>query len=328
MSIDHLIKELIKAFPGELLELFLPHIAARIDFKRIEFMDKEVFTDVVEGRRREPDIVAKVHTIEGQPELLLFHIEIQSRKQRKFPYRMFEYYALLRLRHKLPVYPIVVYLAPGTGALHIETYEEEVFGRKILHFEYDALGLPDLSAEEYLEKENPLAPALSAVMKPGHLSKAMRKLLSLKRVLAKEIDEARKSLLVNVIEEFLPLKEEDEVEFNQLVTATQSVEVIEMMTVYEERGMQKGIEKGIAEGIEKGIAEGIEKGIAEGIEKGIVRGVLEGKKDTLLHQLHRKFGELPQSVEIRVRAIEIQEELDVLLERILTANSLAEMELE
>lgn len=320
MSTDQLIKELIKAFPSELLELFLPHIAERIDFRRIEFIDKEVFTDVQEGHRREPDIVVKVYTKEGQPELLLFHIEIQSQRQRRFPYRMFEYYALLRLRHRLPVYPIVIYLTPGTGALHIETYEEELFGHRILHFEYDAIGLPDLSAEEYLDSENPLAPALSAVMRSDKLSKAMRKLLSLKRVLAKEIDEARKSLLVNVVEEFLPLKGEDEVEFNQLVVTTQSVEVIEMMTVYEERGIQKGIEKGIAEGIEKGIAEGVEMGMA--------RGILEGKKETLLDQLRQKFGELPEAVEARVRAIETLNELDGMLRQILTANSLTEMGLE
>jgi flagellar biosynthesis/type III secretory pathway protein FliH len=93
-----------------------------------------------------------------------------------------------------------------------------------------------------------------------------------------------------------------------------------MMTVYEERGIQKGIEKGIAEGIEKGIAEGVEMGMA--------RGILEGKKETLLDQLRQKFGELPEAVEARVRAIETLNELDGMLRQILTANSFTEMGLE
>lgn len=61
----------------------------------------------------------------------------------------------------MPVFPIVVYLAPGTGGLGRGQYEQRLFGTDILTFRYGVVGLPDLFADDYLELENPLA-ALSA----------------------------------------------------------------------------------------------------------------------------------------------------------------------
>jgi hypothetical protein len=51
------------------------------------------------------DLIAKVATKEGEPELILIHVDIEHPWRSTFPYRMFEYYALLRLRHRLPVFP-------------------------------------------------------------------------------------------------------------------------------------------------------------------------------------------------------------------------------
>ena len=56
-----------------------------------------------------------------------------------------------------------------------------------------------------------------------------------------------------------------------------------------------------------------------------VRGEKRGKQDAVLLQLHEKFGELPERVEARVRAMETNEELEALLRQILRANSLAEL---
>jgi len=66
--------------------LFYPDVAARLDFGRVTFLDKEVFTDVPQGSRREPDFIAQTYTLEGEPE---------------FPFRVFEYYMLLRLRFQM-----------------------------------------------------------------------------------------------------------------------------------------------------------------------------------------------------------------------------------
>jgi hypothetical protein len=56
-------------------------------------------------------------------------------------------------------------------------------------------------------------------------------------------------------------------------------------------------------------------------------GEVRGKREALLRLLSLKFGPLPEEVTARVQAIEL-EELDACLDRILFANSLAEMGLE
>jgi predicted transposase/invertase (TIGR01784 family) len=117
MPFDPVFKELLKAFFREFLELFFPEAAARLDFSEVTFLDKELFTHLPEGALREPDLVAELRTKEGEPEILLIHIEVQAQRHREFAYRMFEYYALLRLRTKKPVYPAALFLLPGTGGI-------------------------------------------------------------------------------------------------------------------------------------------------------------------------------------------------------------------
>jgi hypothetical protein len=167
------------------------------------------------------------------------------------------------------------------------------FEEDILTFRYRAIGLPDLSADAYREQANPLAPALSALMKPGRLGLLAEKYRSMQQTLLSSVDEARKSLLLNLIETYMPLNAEQEAEFAQLLGQEEAQEVRRMITVYEERGIAKGI--------------------------------TQGKREMLLHQMRLKFGELPEPILTKVEAIATETELDALSERILTANSLEEM---
>ena len=56
--------------------------------------------------------------------------------------------ALLRLRYKVPVFPVVVYLTAGSGGLREAVYEETLFGQTILTFHFQGVGLPDLAADD------------------------------------------------------------------------------------------------------------------------------------------------------------------------------------
>ena len=53
-------------------------------------------------------------------------------------------------------------------------------------------------------------------------------------------------------------------------------EIMELMTSWEKKGIEKGIEQGIQKGIEQGIQKGIEQGIQKGIEQGIQKGIEQG----------------------------------------------------
>ncbi len=297
MRHDQVFKELLQNLFREFVELFLPHAAVHLDFDRVRFLDKELFTDLPEGSVREPDLVAEVHTLDGEPELILVHVEVQAQRERDFAYRMFEYYALLRLRYKVPVAPTVLYLVPGAGGLGQARYEEQLFGETILSFEYRVVCLPDLAADDYYQIENPLGPALSALMRPARVGPALQKALSLHRVLRSTQDEARRLLLAYVIETYLKLSPPDEAEYRRVMEQHTLSEVRTMVNIYEARG----------------------------IEKGLAQGVAQGKRALVLDMMRRRFGEVPEHVATQIEAISSEADIDAVWDRLFTANSIEDL---
>jgi predicted transposase/invertase (TIGR01784 family) len=106
MRIDHdrLFKELLSTFFVEFIELFFPEVHAELDPASVEFLDKEVFTDVTSGEKHEADLVAKARW-HGADWFFLFHVEPQSYQDDPFDRRMFQYFARLYEKFKLPIYP-------------------------------------------------------------------------------------------------------------------------------------------------------------------------------------------------------------------------------
>jgi predicted transposase YdaD len=294
MPHDQLFKELLRAFLREFMQLFFPEVAARLDWEQVTFPNVELFTDVPEGSVRRADMVALVPTLDNQPELVLIHVETQSVRRNEVRFRMFEYYMLLRLRYKLPVFPIVLYIAPGTGGSTHETYTENLFGKDILTFAYAAIGLPELQADDYLQSDNPLAPALSALMQASGEGRARQKQVSLQRVAVSSVDEARKFLLTNLIETYLPLDAAEQEQFEQLLATPEAMEARQMISIYETRGREEGI--------------------------------LIGKRETVLTLLRLKFGAVPPHLETQVRELPTQAELDALFAHVVAATSLQEVE--
>lgn len=91
-------------------------------------------------------MVAEIDTQDGIEGLVLVHIEVQARREPDFSERMFQYYALLWLRYRKPIVPIVVYLKGGGDGLVEETHDVTVLGRKALQFWYQLVSLAPLDA--------------------------------------------------------------------------------------------------------------------------------------------------------------------------------------
>lgn len=288
MAHDQLFKELIRAFFREFLELFYPDVASRLDYSRVTFLDREVFTDVPEGKSREPDVVVEAYTLDGNPEVFAFHIEVQRRRESEVAHRMWEYYSLLRLRLKLPVFPVIVYLKPGAGGLTREVYNEGLFGRETVRFEYDVVGLPDLAADEYVENPNPLAPALASLMSAGDADRVGRKFKSLSRILTSGTDEARKSLLAYTVDHYLKLSPTEDRELQELMDRPTLLEGEEMIDVKE-----------------------------------LYRA--DAKREMLLEMLEAKFGSVPEWVSESLDDIDDPNELRTLVRRVLTATSIEDV---
>jgi hypothetical protein len=299
---DQLFKDILRAFFREFMELFFPNAAARLDFSTAVFLDKEVFTDLPTGRQRTLDLVAQARTLDGERELILIHVEVESRKQGKsFRQRMLRYYMMLHLRYNLPVLPVVIYLSRGAGGWGTEVYEQSLFGKQVLRFEYWRVGVSDLPAEEYLQSNNPLAYGLAALMRPGERHPAELKVECLLRIARALMDEARKALLVNCVETYLQLDAREQALYEELVEQPKQKEVKEMLTVYEQRGITIGEQRGIA------------------------IGAVRGKRDATLRLLRKKFGALPKAVESRIQAMETEAELDTLFDAALAARSLDDL---
>ena len=125
-------------------------------------------------------------------------------------------------------------------------------------------------------------------MRARAIDPVSRKVTSYRQEAVIEMDEARRSLLLNVIDTYLKLSAEEETEFERLLGQPELKEVKQMVTVYELRGMRR----------------------------------------TILNLLRARFGELPQSVVAKVEAITDEARLDELSQRVLTAPSLEAMGLD
>ena len=212
---DQLFKQVLEAFFADFLRLFAPETAARLDLTTVTFLNPEVFTDIPQGGRRTADVVAEVRSLEGEPELVIVHVEIQREREPDFGYRMWQYYVALRLRENKPVIPVALVFYAGREGIAREEYEEAVFGESIMTFRYLQISLPLLPAEQYVQAEQVLGAGLASVMRlpPDRPAQITLHRACLRRVLDAEqsgqVDAARAFLLGNLVETYLPLTDEE-----------------------------------------------------------------------------------------------------------------------
>ena len=258
---------------------------------------------------RTADVVAELQTSDGVAKLFLVHIEVEFKWKRDFGERMYEYYTLLRKRYRKPIIPIAVFLHGGGDGFVEETYDEASLGRRRVRFWYEGVSLAHLDAEEYVGKGNPVAAALAALMNRRKSREPLTlRALMLQAVLGSELDDAGKFLLRGIIETYFELGAKQAKRFGRVFSKKEFGEVKEMEVMWTDRMKAKWAKEGLEEGREKGL--------------------IEGKRETLLRQLAKKFGSLSEEVTAQIRALESVDELDRCLDRVLTATSLEEMELE
>ncbi|MGH9463297.1 MAG: Rpn family recombination-promoting nuclease/putative transposase [Vicinamibacteria bacterium] len=299
MAHDLYFKKVLEKFLEEFLELFFPTVARRLDFGTVEFLDKELPLDFPGGTSREVDVAARLKTHEGDPEVVLVHVEVQSRPEKDLAKRMFEYYALLWLRHRVPVFSIVLYLQGGKGLVD-EKYQQSLFGREILRFRFASVGLARLRAKEYLGS-GPLGVALAALMsRTGYRDPALLRHQMLRWVMTSGLD-ARKLLLVNIIETYFKLSDDEQRRFERLLARKEFRTVQEVKETWLDRAR------------------------GEGRKEGREAGVIQGKRETLLRLLTAKFGSLRPDTIAKVAAVQSAAELDAYLDRFVAAESLEDI---
>jgi hypothetical protein len=298
---DQRFKTLIQEFFGDFLALFFASWAERLDCAAVEWLNQEVFPNPPEGPRRTLDLVGRLPTRQavpgqrsGEPDswLALVHIEIESPdKAAPLRPRMFHSYVNLRDKHRLPVLPIGLFLQVGLNGVGIDVYEEHFWELRPVHFEYLYVGLPALDGVQYVQGDNWLGVALAALMRIARERMAWLGAEALRRIQEAPLSGQKRFLLGECVQAYLPLDDEQQQQFQQLV-ATEPYQGVQAMnaTWYE-----KGIEK--------------------------------GRRELLHEQLEERFGPLPSAVVDRLQQLPL-EQLLILGRALVRAQSLRDLGLE
>ncbi len=287
---DRLFKDLLHRFLPSFLRTFLPEEAAQLNFATLRFLNNEQFANFPRQALRITDTVVEVETLAGEPEVILVHVEVESRRRGRLPRRMFEYYGLLRLLEDKPVLPIAVVLERASVGLGWQAYREQLFGHDVLQFAFVEVGLSKLTSENYVDTAEAAVAALAVLMQPRDLSNAEVKLKALQRVVESDLSNSDKYFLVDLIETYVPNK--------VLYDAKEEI----MLNIME-------------------ITESWSERIARESRE-------EGKREIVLRQLTLKFGELPDEFVERVQQIEDDVLLNWIADQLIAASTLSEISLD
>jgi hypothetical protein len=316
---DRLFKSLLRAFLPDLLRLVAPGVAALLRLGRITFLDKELLAGDGRGGRREADLVARIPLRAGGA--LIVHVEVEARARRTMPQRLRTYAHRIQSLYEGQLLTILLNLQGGSPGIRKMRLEREIPDPELSSFQYIAFGLSGCAATDYLEKSEPLAWALAAVMRSGSMSRAEHKLACLRRIAAAKLDRERNLLLWNFVEEYLALTLEEAEEYKLLSARNPNREVRDMWMTWSEKIEERGRKEGIRLGQERGVEKGLEKGLL----KGRAEGEREGMRKLLIHLLAQRFGPLSEAVRNQVEAITSTRRLTSLAGKVLTARSLRDL---
>jgi hypothetical protein len=306
---DRLFKELLTTFFFEFLDLFFPRLAAQADRESIEFLSQELFPDLLDGAEYRADILVKAR-FKGQDACFLIHVEHQSEAPATFPRRFFRYFSAIFQKHGLSVYPIVVYSHDAPNKPQPGVYKIDFPDGEVLRFRYRVVQLNRLPWRRFVDSRNPAASALMAKMKVAERDRPKVKAECLRLMVTLRLDPVRMRLIAGFVDTYLRLNQAEEERFHrEMGGAKWSVKereaVVEIVTSWEQRG--------------------IEKGLAQGIEIGRQAGQVEALRAALIDVLGWRFGDLDESLTVRLAAIDSVERLRALTHQALTAGSIREL---
>ena len=313
MDHDQFFKRLMHLFLREFFELFFADWVARFDFARVEWLEQEVFPDPPRGEKRVVDVLAKLPTVAGDPprdheprdSIALIHIEVESADRAAgFAERMYAYYQDVTAKYPLDVLPIGIFLNVGLDGRGTDAFERWVWERRVLHFEYDYVGLPGLPAEPYLRGKNMLGVAWSCVMHMArdHRPEAAAEAMAI--IEASSLTPEQKLALMDFILSYAPRDEIQQRDLMELLKDPKRERVMKYRKTWKEEGIDEGIELGRRE------------------------AQREGNRNLLERLVAGKFPQLAREV-IRDRLANLPpERIDQLAIQFLTANSPKELGLE
>ena len=283
---DLVLKTVLHHFFGDLVEIVEPDFAARVDLTNIEFLEQETFSDFPGGTRQHADLVARLTSRDGEGRIVLVQTEVEGQFRSKMDERGFYYYLYLRGKYRVPVLLVAVFLQGGKTALTLRQFVDRAEGVEVCRFRYVAFFLGQNRAEDFVNRPQPLAAALAALMK-SDWDPVEKKLHCLQAISRAAIDDARRFLLAKIVDIYVELDEAEAERYAAEVNSEDNEEVREMVITWEET---------------------------------IAASKAEGEATLLLRQFRRKFGPPDPSVEERLKSADAEQLLEW-GDRFVTANT-------
>ena len=349
-----------------LVEIVAAELVELIDFSQLAQINRSFIPDNL--REQESDLVFSVplHSESETDELLIYIlIEHQSTVDVTMGFRVLFYMVQIwdaqrrewesdnvpksqwRFR---PILPIVFYTGEQRWStpltLNAVMDIPDVFSRFVPQFDTLFLGVKETDETNLTKTAHPLGWLLTVLQKEQADKAAIRTaliealshintlddvqaqqrqraifylfLLILHRRPAEEHEELR-TLVDQYIQQ--PLDREEVV----VMAQTMAEHLIERGKA---QGREEGIEQGKAQGIEQGKAQGIEQGLEQGIEQGIEQGETQAKQQVILQMIRFRFDSVPDSVSSQINQIRSPSRLNSLVESVLTAETLDEIDLQ
>ena len=310
-SHDQIFKTAFSLFLQDLVELVDPSLAATLDLRAPRFIEKEAFTDFPGGERAEADLVAEAKIRRGEPRLVLVHGEVESKFRQTIDRRTWRYFMHLELKYDVPVISVVVFLTGGPPGVERRVVVESVGSLEISRFTYLAFGLSRSLAEAWVDRPQPLAGALAALMRSEVWDNVERKLRCLGAVSRTGLDDARRFVLKNIVDTYIPLDPDEEARFEAQIEQEANKEVRDMVIT-----------------LEDAMAEREARGEAQGEARGLARGKVEEAREAVLLVLRHRFGSIPPTVEARLETIDGLDRLHGIMERSLEIRSIENLDLD
>jgi hypothetical protein len=292
---DQLFKELLTTFFVEFLELFFPSVLEYLDTDSIQFVDKELFTDVAGGEKKIMDIVA-LAKFQGQDYSFLVHIENESSSKTDFNQRLFRYFCSLFLRYNRPIYPIVVFSYDSPQRLDKSNFVIDFPDKQVLKFDYEIVQLNRLNWRDFLQQKNPIAAALMSKMKIEIKDRPTVKAQCLRLLVTLKLDPAKMQLISCFVDSYLRLDSTEEELFQSELGTMELQEQEQIMQI-----------------------------TTSWKEEGRTEGRVEGQSNTILRQLNRKLGDLSEEMSRQIKSLE-PTQLNILTEDLLDFQTLDDLE--
>jgi hypothetical protein len=336
-------KDAIEQYFAPFLVLCAPRLHAAIDWRcEPQFLDKELqaLAHDTDAGRRYADKLVRVRGIDGQPALILVHVEVQgggtgSVARAHFSKRMFQYAYRIHDRYlinddMLPDGPSASpekqghattpptdgptpcsalfslgILTQSTGGPAFLSYRRDYLGGGI-HFRFPVVHLAKWNRQwpklERSAATNPFAVVVMAQLK-AQASRDGKTRLASKTAITRLLYQHKYSR--KDIQQLFRL-------IDWMITLPQELEPAyqhELDLIEQERKVayvtsieRLGHQKGLREGIQAGRQEGMQAGRQEGLQEGIEAGQLQGSAAVLRTLMQSKFGQLPPWANDRIAA--------------------------